>query len=536
MHRIGLIVILVLAAFLLFYKLDQYPRGIHIDEVRVGNTAWSILKTGKDFYGNTLPLYFNSFGDYRPMGLMYLTVPFLWLGGLSIWTTRLPGAIAALISIFVFFILLRSFFPKGITAIGATTVFVLSPWLLILGRSTSESLPALALVLFGLWCWVKGREGKNGKMLIVGTAAFITSFFFYHSPRVFVPLVILYFPFTAWHFFRGQFRHFLFHWIVITLASLSLIFLVPGGAGRFHQTSLLSDPEIVKHVTSLTEDEGPGRVLQARTLHNKGVVVSQKFLSNYFRYFSYEFLFGDGGKPLRYSVGDVGMLSIPVLPFLLVGLRMFMRSKSWRWFTLWWLITAPIAAAATFDFQPNVQRSIFLLPVFAMLAGIGMEEAWKLVGIKYRVVFVGVMIASTIGWSYFAVHQYAVHMTGIQKNERDVNLTILASFIHKQTEYDRIVMASSPIPSYEHVLFETGFNPLLVQESGDIRETIQWQYGRYTFVRDHCPSARTVVNLQEKTLFIDSAICDPTVSTRDIGVLGDTPIDTYYRLRVPKAQ
>lgn len=127
-------------------------------------------------------------------------------------------------------------------------------------------------------------------------------------------------------------------------------------------------------------------------------------------------------------------------------------------------------------------------------------------------------------------------MTGLEKNERDVNLTILASYIHKQTEYDRIIATSLPIPSYEHVLFEAGFDPRLVQESGDIRGATQWQYGRYTFVRDHCPSAVTVANLQEKTLFIDSAICDPTMDTREIGVLGDTPIDTYYRLRVPKAQ
>lgn len=526
MHRNGIIFILVFSAFLLFYKLDQYPHGIHIDEVRVGNTAWSIFKTGKDFYGNTLPLYFNSFGDYRPMGLMYLTVPFMWLGGLSIWTTRLPGAIAALSSIVVFYILIRYLFPRGITAYAATVVFALSPWLIILGRSTSESMPAMALVIFGLWCWIKSQRSKDRRFLFLGTAGFVSSFFFYHSPRVFVPLILLYFVRT--------FRLTITYWVFITLISVTLIFVVPGGAGRLNQTSLLSDPEIVKHVTSFQEAEGPGRVLQARILHNKVVVVTQEFFTNYFRYFSYDFLFDVGGKPLRYAVADVGVLPIPALPFLIIGLLIVIRSKLWGWFLLWWLFTAPIVAAVTFDFQPNVQRSIFLLPVFAILVGIGVEEVWKLVRIKYRGFFVGVMIAFIIAWSYFAIHQYVVHMTGLEKNERDVNLTILASFIHQQAEYDRIVMASLPIPSYEHVLFETGFDPWLVQESGDIRAVTQWQYGRYTFVRDHCPSAVTVANLQKKTLFIDSAICDPTVGTREIGTLGDTPIDIYYRLRVPK--
>lgn len=536
MHRTGLIVVLVISAFLLFYKLDQYSRGIHIDEVRVGNTAWSILKTGKDFYGNPLPLYFNSFGDWRPMGLMYLTVPFVWLGGLSIWTTRLPGAIAALISVVVFFALIGHLYPKGPTGVAATAVFAFSPWLLLLGRSTSESMPAMALVILGIWCWLQGQQARGGKMLVIGTLAFIASFLFYHAPRVFVPLVTLYFPFITWRSSGGQFRWFFFHWAVITVISLTLVFLVPGGAGRLGQTGLLSDPEIVKHVTALQEQEGPGRVLQARILHNKAVVATQVFFTNYFRYFSYDFLFAIGGKPLRYAVTDVGMLPLPALPFLLIGLLVIFRRKPWGWFMLWWLAAAPVAAAATYDFQPHVQRSVFLLPALLILIGVGMDEAWKFVANRYRGILTGVFVVLTILWAYVAIHQYVTHTTGIGKNERDVNLTILASFVGKQTSYDRIVVASMPIPSYEHILFETGFDPRIVHAAGDIRTATQWQYGRYTFVRDHCPSAVTVASPQEKTLFIDSAICDPTANTREIGALGDTPIDTYWRLRVPKEQ
>lgn len=525
MHRNGIIIVLIFSAFLLFYKLDQYPHGIHIDEVRVGNTAWSILKTGKDFYGNTLPLYFNSFGDYRPMGLMYLTVPFVWLGGLSAWTTRLPGAIAALISILAFFVFIRRLYPKGIVPLAATVVFAFSPWLLILGRATSESMPAMALVIFGLWCWIKSQRSKDRRFLFLGTVGFVVSFFFYHSPRVFVPLILLYFVRT--------FRLTIIHWLFITLISVTLIFVVPGGTGRIGQTGLLSDPEITKHVISLQEQEGPGRVLQARILHNKVAVATQEFFTNYFRYFSYDFLFSTGGKPLRYAVTDVGMLPIPVLPFLIIGFLAVVRRKPWAGLVLWWLAVAPVVAAATYDFQPHVQRSVFLLPALSILAGVGLDEVWRFVTIKYRGILVGTLAVVTIFWAYFAVHQYVVHITGLEKNERDVNLTLLASYVRAQSSYDRISVVSMPIPSYEHILFETGFDPQIVHSSGDIRVAKQWQYGRYTFVRDHCPSAVTAANPQEKTLFIDAAICDPTVGTRQVGVLGDTPIDIYYRLRVP---
>lgn len=528
MHRIGIIVVFLVSAFLLFYKLDVYPRGMHIDEVRVGNTAWSILKTGKDFYGNTLPIYFNSFGDYRPIGLMYFTVPFVWLGGLSVWTTRLPGAIAALISIFAFFVLTRHLYPKGIVAIAATAIFAFSPWLLILGRSTSESMPAMALVIFGLWCWNKSKRFKDRRFLFAGTAGFVASFFFYHSPRVFVPLILLYFVRT--------FRLTIIHWLFITLISVTLIFVVPGGSGRLGQTGLLSDPEIAKHVISLQEQEGPGRVLQTRILHNKAVVATQAFLSNYFRYFSYDFLFGIGGKPLRYAVADVGVLPIPILPFLFIGLLAVVRRKPWGWFVLWWLGVAAVAAAATYDYQPHVQRSIFLLPALSIFAGVGVDEVWRWLRSRYAWILVGLYGVGVVYWTIFAVHQYSIHMTGLEKNERDVNLTILASFVRGHSDYDRFVIASMPIPSYEHVLFFTGFDPAVIHERGDIRNAKEWQYAQYTFVRDHCPSAVTAVSPLEKTLFADSAICDPTTSTREMGVLGDTPIDIYWRLRVPKEQ
>lgn len=528
MHRIGLILVLVISAFLLLYQLDQYPRGIHIDEVRVGNTAWSILKTGKDFYGNTLPVYFNSFGDWRPMGLMYLTVPLVWLGGLSVWTTRLPAALAALTSIITFFVLIRYLYPKGIIAITATAIFALSPWLLVLGRSTSESMPAMALVLFGLWCWVKSRQSGNKRFLIVGTAGLVASFFFYHSPRVFVPLILLYLV--------RVYGATITHWVFIAVVSAVLIFVVPGGSGRLGQTGLLSDPEIGKHITALVEQEGPGKVLQARILHNKAVVATQAFLSNYFRYFSYDFLFGVGGKPLRYAAVDVGVLQVPVLPFFLMGLLTIIRRKPWGGFILWWLVAAPVAAAATHDYQPHVQRSVFLLPAMAILAGVGVEEVWRFLPRTYRRIGIIVVMAITGLWLYGAVHQYRIHITGIGKNERDVNLTLLASFVRGPSDYDRLIIASLPIPSYEHVLFETGFDPAVVQQRGDIRMMKEWQYGRYTFVQDRCPSAVTAASPQEETLFIDSAICDPTASTREIGVLGDTPLDTYWRLRVPKEQ
>lgn len=76
--------------FLRVYRLSEIPAGFHIDEVRVGWNAYSILKTGRDDWGKSWQLHYNNFGDFRPIGIFYLTIPPVAFIGLSEFATRFP--------------------------------------------------------------------------------------------------------------------------------------------------------------------------------------------------------------------------------------------------------------------------------------------------------------------------------------------------------------------------------------------------------------------------------------------------------------
>ena len=54
-----LIVILLLASFLRFWKINEVPVSLFGDELDVGYQAYSILKTGKDYSGNSWPMHFH---------------------------------------------------------------------------------------------------------------------------------------------------------------------------------------------------------------------------------------------------------------------------------------------------------------------------------------------------------------------------------------------------------------------------------------------------------------------------------------------
>src|SRR3990167_9692939 len=112
MFKIGrktklLILIFLLALFLRTYRLSTFPFGFHADEVRVGWNAYSILKTGLDDRGNKLALYYNTFGDFRPTGIFYLTVPSITIFGINEFAVRFPSAFFGALTVFPLYLFVK---------------------------------------------------------------------------------------------------------------------------------------------------------------------------------------------------------------------------------------------------------------------------------------------------------------------------------------------------------------------------------------------------------------------------------------------
>src|SRR3990167_8742234 len=91
MNKFYFIAILVLAGFLRMYRLGDIPNGLYQDETAIGYNAYSILQTGKDEYGKTFPLYFQSFGDWKLPVYIYVTVPSVAFFG--VWRSDCCGVV-----------------------------------------------------------------------------------------------------------------------------------------------------------------------------------------------------------------------------------------------------------------------------------------------------------------------------------------------------------------------------------------------------------------------------------------------------------
>lgn len=178
--------VILLAAFLYFYNLSNNPPGFYSDEAVVAYNAYSILKTGRDEYGQILPVLFRFFGSYTPGLFVYFLVPFIKIFGLSVLTVRGVNAVLMILTGVFLYLFLKKLLPRHNTyfLLLALLCYYLTPWSVFNARLGYE-----VTFAYFLFCWAAYLLAE--KKL---TPAFILlSFSTYaaHPYRYLSPLLIL---------------------------------------------------------------------------------------------------------------------------------------------------------------------------------------------------------------------------------------------------------------------------------------------------------------------------------------------------------
>src|SRR3989338_1336933 len=146
-----LFLILLLGILLRFSGLSQMPPSLNWDEVSHGYNAYSILKTGKDEWGQVLPVTnFRAYGDY-PLPLnLYLTIPVIFLFGLSESTVRLPHALVGSLTILAVYFLAVGVTKSRRVGLMASFLAAIDPWLLFPARAVFQSNLAVFFLVGGM--------------------------------------------------------------------------------------------------------------------------------------------------------------------------------------------------------------------------------------------------------------------------------------------------------------------------------------------------------------------------------------------------
>src|SRR3989344_7029703 len=211
--KVGLI--LLFALLIRVWGLDKLPIELFGDELDAGYQAYSILKTGKDYLGHSLPINFHSFPENRSPMFIYSLVPTVAIFGLNEWGVRIAPALWGTLSILILFLIVNKLTDER-TAISSSLLLAVTPWHWHYSRAGFEVSLLLLFVLLSVWFWI--NQNRRWWFIVVSMIFLSLSLFTYSSALSFSP-------------FLGLLIFFVFKHNIIEIKTKTSIFLVIVASG-----------------------------------------------------------------------------------------------------------------------------------------------------------------------------------------------------------------------------------------------------------------------------------------------------------------
>lgn len=524
-----LISIFLLAALLRFYRLDSVPAGFYRDEAFLGYNAYSILKTAHDMSGHFLPLHLESF-LFSPAGYSYFSLPFLFLFGVSAFSVRFAGAFMGSLTVFAVYLFTKELFfkRKDAAAIALLASFLLAstPWHINLSRVSTENVLVVFFITVGMWLYLLWMRKNNMRFFLFSFLSFGLTLFIYQAPRAFLPLLLpCLFLFALPKIKSSKAILSVVAFSMVIILPVLLILTSPKLSTRIHMLSIFQDPQTQLVINERTREDGMMHMprLETRIFDNKIIGYGEFFLQNYFKHFSYEFLFTDAGLPDRYRVAGMGLLYLFDIPLLLIGIWLLLKEeKKIGLFLLIWVLLAPVGSALTYDDIPNLQRTLLIFPSLSIISAYGFVRIWqiKIPRVEVLVKTIGVLIV--LYSVFYYLQAYYVHQPVHRPWYREEGFKQLVDDINKELPNYKILITSSQSDPAIFFLFYNKYDPLKTQQL--LQKSPTSRYGsmpfeKYTFAQQDCPLqssqelnrntgvAENIVHADPFVLYVNSGEC-----------------------------
>lgn len=419
--------IIIVGASLRLVKLGEVPPGPYLDEVLYGLDAKSILETGKDVYGRSFPIAFQSVG-YIPPVYNYLLVPIVSIFGLSAFSIRLLTAIWGILTILFTYLVAKELTVSRRSYIGftAAAVVALSIWNIHFSRVAFIASFGMTFVLAGIYFFLKSR--KKQLYLAISSAFFGIATQIHHDGyKLISPLIFA----------------------VLFALDLKLI--------KNYKKNVLVSAAVVWAVTifvnwiSFHYFNAAFRANTLIDLNPQGIVIE------YLKTFGPQFLFLTGDHDLMRNPIQRGELFLVLAPFLILGFTQFWRlTKSARATLLIWLLIAPIPSALAKDGDHALRNSLLIVPL-ALIIALGVE--WLIEKSKKSRLFLCVLVLTLMTFilELFGALNYYFLKTPTQHPELwgEKARTAIAFAKGKENNFDKIIFTDSYSSMLSFWVFES---------------------------------------------------------------------------------
>jgi len=503
-----LVLLIIVAGILRFINLDRLPFGFHTDELSAGYIGrYIFLHKGFDIQGHRFPLYYDAFGDFRPIGIFLLSGLSTFIFGVNEFAVRFPSAFFVALTVIPLYFLCERLLRNRTVSTLACLFLAVSPWHIVLSRATSEGVIGLFFLLSGLMCLFYYIDTHTPSAVYLGAFCFLISYLLYHTFRVFIPIIIFPLYFHPKITFRQKNSIAILFSLFLCLTAL--VSFTNFGTGRFKQVMFVSSPQIQNITQKFIQGEGPNNALKARIFHNKPVIYTREFLRLYSEYFSPSYLFSKGGLPNRYAVPDTGLFPWIFTIFFGIGLVVLVTNHTFAHnFIIYFMLVSPLPAAITYEDTPNINRAIcFMIPLIIISAvGLGKLANYLLMKkIHYRILscIIVIFMAEII---YFW-HQYSIHEKDYSSFWRnDMYREMMQKIAAVHTSYDTVYVSHyNSIPLY-YLFYTNSFvntSPNIFTPDG-----INKQLGNIRFVDAECPAEVSKYVIQgENALYVNKGDC-----------------------------
>src|ERR1035437_3870889 len=242
---VSLLLIFFLGAFLRLYKITNNPVSLFGDELDVGYQALSILKTGRDYSGNFLPMHMESLTEWRTPLYIYASIPTVAIFGISPLGVRFPAAIFGILGILVTYFLAKELTKNKYIGLISALLLSILPWHILYSRTGFEVTMLYAFFFAGILFFLYGL--KNNKWLIHSAILLGFTPWIYSTAKLFLPMAVV----ALFFIWRNEILKIKRSYLIIS----SIVFLaitVPfaintlfgQGVARFDSISIFNHPTI----------------------------------------------------------------------------------------------------------------------------------------------------------------------------------------------------------------------------------------------------------------------------------------------------
>jgi 4-amino-4-deoxy-L-arabinose transferase-like glycosyltransferase len=458
MKKYILILIITLASTLRLYNLSKVPPSLYWDEVSLGYNAYSILKTAHDEHGKFLPITnFGAFGDYKPPGYIYATVPSIAIFGPTEFAVRFPSAMFGILTVAITYFLAKKLFDNEIIANLTALFLAISPWHVQFSRAAFEANFGLFLSTFGIYMFIKFAKDK-AIFIFPSAILFIAAMYTFTGQRLFVPFILIILTIQFYKEIIANKK------TVVLATILGVILLWPlfkftstiEGKLRFDEVTIFKDLNPINESIKYRQQDNFAKY--ADIIHNRRFLFAYYYLKHYFDAFDPSFLFFHGDVNPRLSSQGTGELYLFDFVLVISGIYFLINKKQkYSFLILGWLIVSPLGPATARE-TPHALRMVHMLPTYQLLSAFGLYNIVFSIKRRKTAIIAGAVILS-VSFFYY-LHFYYLHYPKQYSSQWQYGYKEAVNYfkpIYKN--YDKVLVSDNLGRAYIYLLFYLKINP-----------------------------------------------------------------------------